>query len=74
MMYDQGFSRTYPGFTTVTARDIKDGYAVRLPGRERYVGEVEKVTRTGVSVDILWADGTETRGIHGNTDVQIQIG
>ncbi len=68
-----GFSRTYPGFTAMTARDLEDGYAVRLPGRERYVGEIEKITKSAASIDILWTDGTETRDLHGNTDVQVQI-
>lgn len=68
-----GFSKTYPGFTTMTARDLQDGYAVRLPGRERYVGEIETITKSATSVSILWTDGTETRDLDGNTPAQIQL-
>lgn len=63
----------YAGFTSLTARDLEDGYAVRMPGRERYVSEVEKVTKRGALVDILWTDGTSIEGVHGNTFVLIQI-
>jgi len=64
---------TYPGFTSITARDLENGNAVRLPGRERYVGEIETITKRDAVVDITWTDGTSTEGLHGNTFVQVQI-
>jgi hypothetical protein len=63
----------YPGFTSMTARDLKDGWAIRLPGRERYVGQIETITKRDSVVDIAWTDGTSTEGLHGNTFVQVQI-
>jgi hypothetical protein len=64
---------TYPGFTSMTARDLENGNAVRLPGRERYVGQIAMILKQATTVDILWTDGTETRDLHGNTFVQVQI-
>jgi hypothetical protein len=63
----------YPGFTAMTARDLQDGWAVRMPGRERYVGEIENIQKTDTTVTILWTDGTTSTDVHGNTFVQVQI-
>jgi hypothetical protein len=63
----------YPGFTSLTARDLEDGNAVRLPGRERYVGQIEKIVKRDTVVDIAWTDGTSTEGLSGNTFVQVQV-
>jgi hypothetical protein len=62
----------YPGFTTMTARDLEAGWTVRVPGKPRTACEAIEVTKGAVDVSITWADGSFT-ALHGNTYVQVQI-
>jgi hypothetical protein len=68
-----GFSRTYPGFTTMTARDLQPGFAIRIPGREHYVGEILEINKGDRDVAVTWADESFTV-LHGNDYVQVQMG
>lgn len=62
-----------PGFTSMTARGIQEGWIVRIPGKPHTAREAVGVSKGAVDVSITWADGSFT-ALHGNTDVEVFIG